>query len=106
MTKKEATFHINEYSFLYTGIYFDVSNFSFALMVGRLVDDMNANLLIDKHPTYMRTLFKLTRKIILVCRASFSNCVIYFIHDAKSSDNICIMSSQTLLCNDICRHLS
>ena len=83
MTNKEATLHINEYSFLYTRIYFDVSNFSSGLMVGRLVDEMNAFLLIDKNPTYIRTIFKLKRNIVLVGVAAFPNSVIYFVHDDK-----------------------
>ena len=52
-------------------------------MVGRLVDKMNAFLLIDKNPTYIRTIFKLKRNIVLVGVAAFPNSVIYFVHDDK-----------------------
>ena len=64
-------------------IYSDVSNFSFALMVGLLVEDMNANLLIDKNPTYIRTILKLNRNVVLVVVAAFPNSVTYVVHDDK-----------------------
>ena len=61
-----------------------MSNFSSGLIVQRLVDDMNANLLIDKkNPTYIRTIFKLKRNVVLVGGAAFPNSVIYFVHDDK-----------------------
>ena len=52
-------------------------------MVGQLVDDMNAFLLIDENPTYVRTIFKLKRNVVLVGGAAFPNSVIYFVHDDK-----------------------
>ena len=52
-------------------------------MVRRLVDDMNANLLVDKNPTYIRTIFKLKRNVVLVGGAAFPNSVIRFVHDDK-----------------------
>ena len=60
-----------------------MSNFSSGLIVQRLVDDMNANLLIDKNPTYIRTILKLNRNVVLVGGAAFPNSVIYFVHDDK-----------------------
>ena len=52
-------------------------------MVRRLVDDMNANLLIDKNPTYIRTILKLNRNVVLVGGAAFPNSVTYVVHDDK-----------------------
>ena len=52
-------------------------------MVGRLVDEINAFLLIDKNPTYVRTIFKLKRNVVLVGGAAFPNSVTYVVHDDK-----------------------
>ena len=54
-------------------------------MVRRLVDDMNANLLIDKkNPTYIRTIWKEVEKKCCIRRWGWaSNSVIYFVHDDK-----------------------
>ena len=61
-----------------------MSNFSFALMVGLLVEDMNANLLIDKNPTYIRTIWKEVEKKCCIRRWGWaSNSVVYFVHDDK-----------------------